>query len=166
MSQQAVSDFTQALSAFTVLKDFNTGRIKDELLSLPGKIHAKKSAMNAARQALKDAQGLSDEREAALRFEISSEQTEGGKSKFSNAEARAAELTTRKANDPEYIRLQNNVRQAQRELEDAGDEHDEFLRKFQAYGAVSGVIEAEIRLFAELGIERQEIGMAKERQVF
>ena len=152
MSQQA-ADLSPVLSALAILRDFNTGRIKLALESLPEEIRNAKSKCNMARQALKDAQALCDEREAAIRFEIATESTDSGKSKFSNAEQRSAELTTRKSHDPEYIGLQNTVRSAQRSLEDADAEHEMLGKKFQGYGAVADIVSSEIKLYAKLGVD-------------
>jgi hypothetical protein len=157
MSQSA-SGLSPVLSALAILRDFNTGRIKLALESLPEEIRQKKSLVTTARQALKDAEALRDEREAMIRFEISAETTDSGKSRFSNAEQRGAELTTRKGKDPEYMRLQGHVRNAQRELEDAETEHEALVRKFQAYGSVSDLVSSEIKLYAKLGVDGPKPG--------
>ena len=164
MSQQA-SDLSPVLSALAILRDFNTGRIKLALESLPEEIRQKKSLVNTARQALRDAEDLRGEREATLRFEISTETTDGGKPKFSNAEQRTAELTTRRSKDPEWLELQNRVREAQRALEDAEAEHEMLGKKFQAYGAVSELVSSEIKLYAKLGVEGPRPGNGQ-RQPF
>jgi hypothetical protein len=147
------SDLSPVISALSILRDFNTGRIKESLVSLPETIRAQKSLVTTARQALKDVEALLGEREAAVRFEISTEANEGGKAKYSNAEQRSAELTTRKGKDPEYLQLQGNARQAQRALDDATAEYEALEHKFQAYGSVSELVGAEIKLYAKLGVD-------------
>jgi hypothetical protein len=149
------------ISALAILKDFNTGRIKQTLLDLPEAIKAKKAMVNGARQALKQADALRAEREVEIKFEISTATDEAGKKMFSNAEARDGELVRRKAVDPGYIEANGAVVAAQERLDLAQDEYQEAVDRFRAYGTVAGLVESELNLYARLGVEKPQ-----ERQAF
>lgn len=149
------------ISALAILKDFNTGRIKQTLLDLPEIIKAKKSAVDSARQAVKQAEALRAEREVEIKFDISNATDDGGKKMFANAESRDSELIRRKAADPGHIEANRAVIAAQEYLDLAQGEYQEAADRFRAYGSVSSLVESELNLYAKLGVEKPQ-----ERQAF
>ena len=99
--------------------------------------------------ALKEAQATVNEMEAEMIALIAAEKDpNSGKAAFSNAEARAAELTRRKANDPSYRSAALAVKSAEEEVNAAQFDLERLYDEFRAYRYVVDLTARELALLA------------------
>ena len=123
--------------------------MKQRLFDFPGLIREQKEKLEAARRALKEAQATVNELEAEMIALIAAEKDpNSGKAVFSNAEARAAELTRRKANDPSYRSAALAVRAAEEEVSAAQFDLERLQDEFRAYRYVVDLTARELALLA------------------
>ena len=123
--------------------------MKQRLLDFPGLIRAQKEKCETARRALKEAQATMNEIEAEMIALIAAEKDpNSGKAVFSNAEARAAELTRRKANDLSYRSAALAVRAAEEEVNAAQFDLERLYDEFRAYRYVVDLTARELALLA------------------
>lgn len=137
-------------AAATILDSYNTENLRHSLFEYPSRIRAAKQAVNQARKALKDAELERATVEAELILAISTETDEKGKTRFSNAEARAAELLRRKATDPRYIEADRKVSQAEAEFTEASDALQQLLDEYQSLRYAARLVVAELSVLSEL----------------
>ncbi len=123
--------------------------MKQRLLDFPGLIREQKERLETARRALKEAQATANELEAEMIALIAAEKDpNSGKAAFSNAEARAAELTRRKANDLSYRSAALAVRAAEEEVNAAQFDLERLYDEFRAYRYVVDLTARELALLA------------------
>lgn len=123
--------------------------MKQRLLDFPGLIRAKKVELEAARKVLKDAQTAVQELEAEMVTMIAAEVNPNtGKPAFSNAEARAAELVRRKANDPRYLEASQELQRAEETMNAVQFDLERLYDEFRAYRYVVDLTARELALLA------------------
>ena len=123
--------------------------MKQRLFDFPGEIRAKKAELETARQILKDAQTQVKELEAEMIALIAAEVSPNtGKAAFSNAEARAAELIRRKANNLTYRSAALAVKSAEEEVNAAQFDLERLYDEFRAYRYVVDLTARELALLA------------------
>ena len=123
--------------------------MKQRLLDFPGLIRKQKEKLEAARRALKEAQATANELEAEMIALIAAEVNPNtGKAAFSNAEARAAELIRRKANNLTYRSAALAVKSAEEEVNAAQFDLERLYDEFRAYRYVVDLTARELALLA------------------
>lgn len=142
--------------AFAILNQFNGADIKAKLLAFPEQVKSQKLIVNQFWQALKDTELASKEAEALLVTEIAAELNDNGKAKYSNAEARAAELLSRKRTSPEYSFAENDRRRAEGKLEEAQAELEYLYDGYKAYRYIARLTAEELAVINNLS-ENEEV---------
>lgn len=130
-----------------LLAEYETRLLKDKLLEFPQALHYAKQELYEARKVLTDAQTARAEAEAMLQVMIAAETNPNtGKAAYSNAEARAAELTTRKKNDVEYQGSDLAVRSAEGIVNNLQFNLERLQDEFRAYRYVVDLTARELAL--------------------
>jgi len=123
--------------------------MKEKLFDFPRLIREQKEKCETARRALKEAQATVNEMEAEMVATIGAEKDPGsGKALYSNAEARAAELTRRKANNLSYRTAALAVKSAEEEVNAAQFDLERLYDEFRAYRYVVDLTARELALLA------------------
>ena len=123
--------------------------MKQRLLDFPGLIREQKERLETARRELKEAQATANELEAEMIALIAAEVNPNtGKAAFSNAEARAAELIRRKANNLTYRSAALAVKSAEEEVNAAQFDLERLYDEFRAYRYVVDLTARELALLA------------------
>jgi len=123
--------------------------MKQRLLDFPGLIREQKEKCETARRLLKEAQTTLQELEAEMVAAIAAEVNPNtGKAAFSNAEARAAELIRRKANNLTYRSAALAVKSAEEEVNAAQFDLERLYDEFRAYRYVVDLTARELALLA------------------
>lgn len=154
----------RAGAANQILAAYDTENLRHSLAQYPRRIYDARQAVNQARKAWKDAELERATAEAEMILLISNETDEKGKAKFSNQEARNAELIRRKATDPKYLELANKVAEAEAALNEAQNQLQQLLDEYQSLRYMSRLIIAEMSVISELADldEPVEIPVVKE----
>jgi hypothetical protein len=140
---------SQATSPTEILYNLNTEQLKNRLSEYPQKILDQKGRARDARDRYKDAEADRATEEAAILAEIADEKDPAtGKAKFSNAEARNAELLKRRRANKDYQITAGVVRDAEQVLNREEDELEAVQNKFKATMFVAQIIAAEVALYA------------------
>jgi len=137
-------------AASTILDAYNTENLRHSLMEYPKRIREARQAVNQARKAYKDAELERATAEAEMILLISNETDEKGKPRFSNQEARNAELIRRKATDPNYLELANKVAEAEAALNEAQDQLQQLLDEYQSLRYMSRLVIAEMSVISAL----------------
>lgn len=133
-----------------VLEAYSTENLRNALMGYPQRIYAARQELNRARQAFKNAEMERAMAEAELLLAISVETDEKGKAKFTNAEARAAELIRRKAADPAYIAAAGAATDAEAACNEAQDALQMLLDEYQSARIVARLIASELDVISGL----------------
>ena len=150
-----------------LLGEYNTRHIKAKLLELPALIRAQKTKVNEARQEAEDANADRAVEEANLMMSILGEIDAKGKSLYSNAESRAAELSRRKA-DPEsedYQIAAKAARDADMDLKDAQADLERLMDEYKSYRYIARLTAAEMELIADC-TENEAAAGSDDEEVF
>lgn len=140
----------------TILADLETKTLKARLREYPALIRRQKSIVSEKRQALEDAKTVRQTMEAEMVAVIATEMNGNtGKPKFSNAEARAAELISRKRQNPACQEAEKVCREAEWALNEAQFELEKLIDEFKAYRYVVDLTARELALLAT-GIAEEE----------
>ncbi|GEA17780.1 hypothetical protein [Moorella sp. E306M] len=140
-----------------LLAQYETKILKAKLLEFPALIRAQKDKVAQARRELADAEKVRVEAEALLIAAIAAEvNPNNGKPAYSNAEARAAELTRRKKLDPDYQVADMAVRDAEAKLNAAQFDLEQLQDQFKAYRYIVDLTARELALLAAGANEDQE----------
>lgn len=144
-----------------ILTIYETGNLKTKLLEFPALIQAQKKKIRVLRDTFKDADTECGIIEADLASQISAETDPNtGKPKFSNKEARDAELLKRKTRDTGYIAANQQARQARYAMNEAEDELEALQDKYRSYRYVVRLVSAELELMAgDAGGEEVELAV-------
>ncbi|HHW26223.1 MAG TPA: hypothetical protein GXX23_02655 [Firmicutes bacterium] len=134
----------------SLLTSYNTENLRNSLMAYPTRIKAQRDVVNQARRALKDAELERATIEAETLLAIGTETDEKGKAKFSNAEARTAELLRRKSTDPRYLAAAEKVSAAEAVLNEAQDALQMLLDEYQSARIAARLIAAEMAVLSEL----------------
>lgn len=134
----------------SLLTAYDTENLRHSLMAYPARIKAQREAVNQTRRLLKDAELNRATGEAELLLAIGIETDEKGKLRYSNAEARAAELLRRKAMDPSYQDVAFEVSAIEAELTEAQDTLQMLLDEYQSARMVARLISAEMSVISEL----------------
>lgn len=140
-----------------ILAQYETKVLKARLLEFPAMLQAQKEKVAQARRELVDAEKARAEAEALLIAAIAAEvNPNNGKPAYSNAEARAAELTRRKKMDPDYQVADQAARAAEAELNAAQFDLERLQDQFKAYRYIVDLTARELALLAAGANEDQE----------
>lgn len=120
-------------------------RVEKCLEKAPARIRELKAAAAQARAQREEAEQALALAEAELAAAVAAEAGPNGKPQFPNQEARAAELTIRRARSPEYRRAYEAARQARERAEAAGFDLEMELDKFKALKTAAELMAAELR---------------------
>jgi len=126
--------------------------LKKEFLSLPNKLALIENTVKINRNEITETENQMKEIEAEFTYEISLETNgaEKPKPKFSNADARKAELQRRlKLNKP-YIELKTRKSELDSDLLNNQIEADRLHNQFRANFAIKDLVVAEMNLHAQL----------------
>lgn len=153
----ALQEIRTTQAADEILSAYNTENLRHSLAQYPRRIYDARQAVNQARKALKDAELERDTVEAELILLVSIETDERGKAKFSNAQMRDAELTRRKASDPDYITAAGRVAEAEMAWQAAQDSLQMLLDEYQSTRIVARLIAGELGVISGLA-DTDDIG--------
>jgi len=137
-------------AARTILDSYNTENLRHSLMEYPKRIKEARQEVNQAKKAWKDAELERATLEAELILAISVETNEKGKPKYSNAEARSAELLRRKNTDPRYLQVAGKVAEAEAAFYEAQDTLQMLLDEYQSARIVARLIAGELGVISEL----------------
>ncbi len=137
-------------AANQILTAYNTENLRHSLMTYPARIKSQRDEVNQARREYKDAELNRATGEAELLLAIGAETDEKGKLRYSNAEARAAELLRRKATDGAYQDVAFEVSSIEAELAEAQDALQMLLDEYQSARMVARLIAAEMSVISEL----------------
>lgn len=126
------------------ISKFETSELKQNLISMPLKIQQQKKKIASIKEIVEKLKLELREIEANLTVEIANETNGGGKAKFSNAEARAAELVRRKNESAEYQQVFKQLQENQLELENEQITLEYLLDQFSAFRNVARLTAAEL----------------------
>ncbi len=144
-SVAAVAAAVQSITAA-----YDTASLRHALASYPGRIKAQRELVQRARHEHQNAEQRRAELEAELLLAISVETDDKGKTRFSNAEVRAAELLRRKAADPAYAAAAAAVSRAEAALLEAQDTLSLRLDEYQSARIAARLIAAEMSALSEI----------------
>lgn len=119
-------------------------RVVESLLAAREHVAERRSTVRAAREKVQRLERAVKELEAEMVLEIAFETGANGKPRFSNESLREAELTRRKARDPQYRDLEAALLNAKRELQEAEDGLADALDEFRAWQIVAKLRAAEM----------------------
>jgi len=134
----------------SIVVTYDTANLRHALASYPARIKAQREVVQQARREHRDAEQLRAELEAELLLALSIETDDKGKTRFSNAEARAAELLRRKAADPAYAAAAAAVTRAEAALNEAQDTLSMRLDEYQSARVAARLIAAEMSALSEI----------------
>lgn len=138
--------------------------MKQKLFDFPGLIRAQKEKAEAARRALKEAQTTVTMLEAEIVAVISAAvDPTSMKPVYSNAEARTAELTRRKADNPTYKVASLALKAAERDVSSAQFDLERLQDEFKAYRYVVDLTARELALLA---VDHHSDGRAASEQPY
>ncbi len=140
-------------AAMDITKDLDLPRIKSRLEDLPGEIRNQKNIVQNCRQVLNDLAVQKEQEEALLYSMISSEIGENGKTKYSNKEARDAELIQRKQTSPTYQKIEQSCKEAESRLNKEQFVLESLQDEFRSLRIVAKITCKELSL---LGLENDE----------
>lgn len=130
-------------------QELGTDRITSKLLSLPQQIRSAELDVATRRTNLKDAQAALELESGRLLLEIQAERDPAtGKTTYSNAETRAAELARRQTTDAAYQQAAAIVREAENRLTDAELDAQMLKDELVTYRALAELTAARLRLYA------------------
>lgn len=138
-----------------ILADLETKTLKAKLREYPALLRRQKSIVAEKRQTLEDSKAARQALEAEMVAEIAAETNGNGKPKFSNAEARAAELVNRKKQNPAYQEAEKACREAEWAANEAQFDLEKLIDEFKAYRYVVDLTARELALLAA-GIAEEE----------
>lgn len=144
MSPNTASAINQILTAY------DTENLRHALATYPQRIKDQRDAVGIARKAWKDAELQRATLEAEMLLLIGIETDEKGKTRYTNAEARAAELLRRKGTDSAYLETLSLVSDMEAELTEAQDTLTMLLDEYQSARIAARLIAAEMSVLSEL----------------
>lgn len=148
MMRQAIIEAVHEQLAVRV-KDANVEAIIARLSQLPIEIRRHKDAVAAANRAVEESQADVDRAEAVLVARIANDMNpQSGKPVFSNAEARQAELTQRRAKDEDYQIAFRALVDASEAKNTASFELEKLQDEFRSLGSVSRLVAAELSVLS------------------
>lgn len=155
------------LTAMGVMLDYlndthQLADLRENLNNLPQDIHSGRETINLQRSQLrnlireiKDKEVLLKATENTLLLMVTTETNDSGKPAYSNDKARQAELSSRKATDPEYRTLEKQVRSLRNRVDDlenqmamAEADLEKLQNTFAAVTKQTGLVTQEIYLSA------------------
>ncbi len=140
---------TERVDSKAYLTSLDLWGLKKRLNELPTQIAAAKAAAANARQQFDQAKQTVESVKANIMAEIAAEiNPNSGKAAFSNAEARAAELTKRISTDAEFIAAQAAKDQAEKEMVQAQIEAERLQDQFSGTRMVAELTAAELKFLA------------------
>lgn len=141
-----------------ILDSYNTENLRRSLMEYPSRISEARTWLNQARKALRDAEAEKATIEAEMILAISMETDDKGKPKFSNSEARNAELQRRKTSDPMYIETAEKVARTEAEFNEANDRLQTVIDEYQSTRIVARLIAEELGVISGLAdLEQKQI---------
>lgn len=141
----------QAAAAInSVLAAYDTENLRHALATYPSRIKNQRDAVGIARKAWRDTEQQRATLEAEILLFIGTETDDKGKTKYTNAESRAAELLRRKGTDPAYQETLAVVSDAEAELNEAQDTLLMLLDEYQSARIAARLIAAEMSVLSEL----------------
>lgn len=147
-TRPTVSAVASAIQSITAAYD--TANLRHALASYPTRIKAQRDLAQRARREHQNAEQSRAELEAELLLAVSVETDDKGKARFTNAEARAAELLRRKAAHPAYAATAAAVTRAEAALVEAQDTLSLRLDEYQSARIVARLIAAEMSALSEI----------------
>lgn len=142
LMQKAVYD-----AAKKVYQEMGADEIEQKLKDIPRQIAQQKQVVKIKRDEFADIQDDKNKEEALLASMIASELNQLNKPKYSNAEARNAELFIRKQNSPEYIQAEAKFKKAEKELSDAVYKLEQLQDEFKSLRMVARIVCKKLALF-------------------
>lgn len=136
--------------ARAILHELETTAIKQRLKVLPDLLQAARTDEMLARQELDNAKTALATVEARLMADIANAVDDKGKPKYSNAELRAAALTTAKAADKEARSSMEWVRNAQHVLDSVGIRKQTLLDDLSTVKTRGRIVAAELDMLTNL----------------
>jgi len=137
-----------------ILEDFQeqVRLLKQKIGSLPDRLAVIDETMRAIKGDLTEAEDRMKEIEVQFTYEISIEidSLEKPKPKFSNADARKAELQKRLSDDAEYLKLKAKKTELNADLLNNQIESDRLHNQFRANFAIKDLVVAEMNLYAQI----------------
>lgn len=132
--------------ALVIAEQFGFSQAHAVVMTTPAKLREQKRVIDAARDAIAEAQRAMNEADAFLMVAIAAEVNEAGKPAYSNKEARDAAQIWRRRDDPEYqaaFRAYQQAEAAQRNADaDARLLEDQFRAARTALEAVGNLLRA------------------------
>lgn len=150
---------------------YGTDALRHNLAAYPARIKKQRDAVAQARKTYRDAEQSRAEREAEMILGIATATDEKGKPAFSNAEARAAALTSMKGGKPftigacpdgyQYQDALTALQVAENALTEAQDSLQMLLDEYQSARIAARLIAAEMSALSEIidVSEREEVSV-------
>lgn len=147
------SEITAAIreAAIQVSDQLGVQRMIDGITSYPEKIRAQQTAVAECRRTFEDAKAEIEQAKAILFAQVTSEDNGNGKPKYSNKEAREAEVTARMKDDAMCIFARNKLRGAEEDYNAAQFDLQRLDNEFRAHTKAADLVAAQINLLAGLG---------------
>jgi malonyl CoA-acyl carrier protein transacylase len=137
-------------AALQVSENLGVQRLIDNVTSYPAKIREQQAVVSGCRRALDDAKAEVEQAKAIL-FAMVASETENGKARYSNKEAREAEVAVRMNRDSMYIEARNHYRSAEEDYNAAQFDLQGLDNEFKAHVKAADLVSAQLNLLAGSG---------------
>lgn len=127
-------------------KQLDVKSFQENIMALPGKIRIQKEVCKQARTTFEEAKASLVNAEAMLATMIAAEVNESGKPRFSNDNARRAELEIRKQHDFDYQQAWGPYKEALDAMDAEQFKLEQLQDELKAYQVVGGVLAARLSL--------------------
>lgn len=132
-----------------LLAQYETRLIKDKLLEFPLQIKNQKTQIRKYREKLNTKNQEKAMLEAEFKAAIAAEKDpNSGKTTYSNAEARQAELVRRTSQDERYKQITEEVKQLEFQVAEAQEELELLQDQYKSYRYVAQLVTAELNVYA------------------
>lgn len=137
-------------AALQVSENLGVQRMIDGVMSYPAKIRGQQTIVSTCRRALDDAKAEVEQAKAIL-FAMVASETENGKAKYSNKEARETEVAVRMNRDSMYIEARNHYRSVEEDYNAAQFDLQRLDNEFKAHTKAADLVSAQLNLLAGSG---------------
>jgi hypothetical protein len=132
-----------------ILEQLSIAQLKSKVNQYPALVFEQKKIVRVFREAYKDAEQERATQEAMIVADISSAVNPAtGKTMFSNAESRQAELLKQKRVSRDYLDAKYAAKQVEMDLNQAQDKLDMLFDEYKSALFVADLVAAEVKLWA------------------
>lgn len=135
-------------AALEITEQLGTQRLIDQLQGYPEQIHRQQARVAEAKRLLEDMKSQVEQAKAILTAQVASERDVHGKPRFSNKEARDAEVAQRMGSDPMYLKARELMQHAENAYNAETFDAQRLDNQFRAAVRAADLVAAQLHLLA------------------